>query len=64
MTADRYRRFFLNSIHPAETFPLILAIAIAIQGIIFAVSQSTGLNSLLIDSCDVVSQVMFPGNFH
>lgn len=47
--------------HPAETFPLVLALGIVVQGIIFAVAQSFGLESLMIDRCSTIAQFVFPG---
>ncbi len=57
----QYRRFWLFNIHSAETFPLILAIGIFIQGLIFAGSQGIGMSSLNADGCSTISQLMFPG---
>lgn len=55
------RKHCHKSIHPAETFPLILAIGIAIQGLVFVGVQSTGLSSLFTDGCSVIAQFMWPG---
>lgn len=46
---------------PAETFPLVLSVGIVVQGITFAVAQSTGLKSMLILGCTTTSQMMLPG---
>ena len=59
LTVDR--KFCLSSIHPAETFPLILAIGIVTQGLIFAAVQGTGLKSLSTTGCEVTAQFMWPG---
>jgi hypothetical protein len=48
-------------IHPAETFPLILAIGIVIQGIVFAVAQAQGLSGLFVKGCSTIAQFMWPG---
>lgn len=56
-------KFCVRSIHPAETFPLILAIGIVIQGIVFAAVQGQGLTSLFIDGCSVIAQFMWPGTY-
>jgi len=45
----------------AETFPLVLSISIMIQGIGFAIAQSTGLSDLAIVGCTLTSQAMLPG---
>jgi hypothetical protein len=55
------RKFFLWAMHPAETFPLVLASGIVVQGIVFAVAQSFGLQALMIDGCNAIAQVVFPG---
>ncbi|EEY18125.1 conserved hypothetical protein [Verticillium alfalfae VaMs.102] len=48
---------------PAETFPLVLSVGIIVQGITFAVAQSTGLKSMLILGCTTTSQMMLPAVF-
>lgn len=55
------RKFFLWAMHPAETFPLVLALGIVVQGLIFAIAQSFGLESLMIDGCSTIAQFVFPG---
>ncbi|KAF3025844.1 hypothetical protein E8E14_014742 [Neopestalotiopsis sp. 37M] len=47
----------------AETYPFILSLAITIQGIIFAVSQSRGLDGLFASGCSLISSFMLPGIF-
>jgi hypothetical protein len=59
--ADSDRKLFIRSIHPAETFPLVLAIGIIIQGLIFVAVQGLGLQSLDITGCTLIAQFMFPG---
>ncbi len=44
-----------------ETFPFILSLGITVQGIIFAVSQSHGLDGLFKAGCSLISQFMWPG---
>jgi hypothetical protein len=56
----------VRTIHPAETFPLILAIGIVIQGIVFAAVQGQGLTQLFLDgggACSVIAQFMWPGTY-
>lgn len=57
------RKFCVSSIHPAETFPLVQAIAIIVQGVIFAVVQGAGLSSLFVqqDTCGSVARFMWAG---
>ncbi|OBT63269.1 hypothetical protein VE03_07942 [Pseudogymnoascus sp. 23342-1-I1] len=68
-TSKRYgstsnsKKFFLWAMHPAETFPLVLALGIVVQGIIFAVAQSFGLEALMIDRCSTIAQFVFPATF-
>ena len=57
------RKFCIRTIHPAETFPLILAIGIVIQGIVFAAVQGQGLTALYTDGCSVIAQFMWPGKY-
>jgi len=54
------RKFCVKSIHPAETFPLILSIAIVIQGLVFASVQAQGLQGLFTDGCEVIAQILWP----
>ncbi|TVY51577.1 hypothetical protein LCER1_G007015 [Lachnellula cervina] len=56
-------KFCIRTIHPAETFPLILAIGIVIQGIVFAAVQGQGLTSLFTTGCSVTAQFMWPALF-
>lgn len=56
----RDRKYFILSIHPAETFPLILFLGIFIQGLVFAGVQGTGLTSLEVKGCGTIAQFMWP----
>ncbi|KAM4056098.1 hypothetical protein HRG_003020 [Hirsutella rhossiliensis] len=53
----------LTIIGPKETFPYILSLGIAIQGIIFAAAQSLGLGAILTLGCTETSQMMLPALF-
>ncbi|KAK0615950.1 hypothetical protein B0T17DRAFT_361363 [Bombardia bombarda] len=46
-----------------EVFPLVLSVGIIVQGITFAVAQSTGLDSLVGAGCTLVAQLMLPAVF-
>ncbi|KAL2067647.1 hypothetical protein VTL71DRAFT_15743 [Oculimacula yallundae] len=56
-------KFCVSSIHPAETFPLVLAIGIVIQGLVFAGVQGQGLESLFTTGCGVIAQFLWPAMF-
>ncbi|POS83244.1 hypothetical protein EPUL_005530, partial [Erysiphe pulchra] len=56
-------KFCVSSIHPADTFPLILAIFIFIQGLIFVGVQGRGLQTLYVDDCEGISQIVWPAIF-
>ncbi|PVH73145.1 hypothetical protein DL98DRAFT_552800 [Cadophora sp. DSE1049] len=56
-------KFCVSSIHPAETFPLVLAIGIVIQGLVFAGVQGQGLTSLFATGCGLIAQFMWPAMF-
>ncbi|TVY68669.1 hypothetical protein LSUE1_G008035, partial [Lachnellula suecica] len=56
-------KFCVRTIHPAETFPLILAIGIVIQGIVFAAVQGQGFTGLFTKGCAVTAQIMWPALF-
>ncbi|KAF8851597.1 hypothetical protein BDZ45DRAFT_142762 [Acephala macrosclerotiorum] len=56
-------KFCVSSIHPAETFPLVLAIGIVIQGLVFAGVQGEGLKSLFTTGCETIGQFMWPALF-
>ncbi|KAI0848668.1 hypothetical protein F5Y00DRAFT_84922 [Daldinia vernicosa] len=45
------------------TYPFFLSLGITIQGIIFAVSQSYGLNDIFLPGCSLISQFMWPAIF-
>ncbi|KAI2621621.1 hypothetical protein GGR54DRAFT_72661 [Hypoxylon sp. NC1633] len=46
-----------------DTYPFFLSLGITIQGIIFAVCQSFGLDGLFIPGCTLISQFMWPAVF-
>lgn len=56
-------KFCVSSIHPAETFPLILAIGIITQALAFAGIQGTGLQALTTRNCGLIGQFMLPALF-
>ncbi|KAF9881289.1 hypothetical protein CkaCkLH20_01439 [Colletotrichum karsti] len=58
-----FRTHGFTFIGPAESFPLILSVGIVVQGIVFAVAQSTGLDHLLTLGCTITSQMMLPAVF-
>jgi len=55
------RKYCLSRIHPAETFPLILAISIIVQGLVFAAVSGEGLQSLFIMNCGTIAQFTWVG---
>ncbi|KAF2878516.1 hypothetical protein BDV95DRAFT_480361 [Massariosphaeria phaeospora] len=60
----RKKRFSsLQNVHPAETFPLVLACGVAIQQIIFVSVQSTSLRSVLSNNCRGLAMITFPSLF-
>ncbi|KAG9240561.1 hypothetical protein BJ878DRAFT_281804 [Calycina marina] len=56
-------KFCVSSIHPAETFPLILSIGIILQGLLFAGAQGKGMDSLFIKGCAALAQFVWPALF-
>ncbi|KAI1375135.1 hypothetical protein F4677DRAFT_141612 [Hypoxylon crocopeplum] len=54
---------FFRCVRGPETYPFVLSLGITIQGIIFAVSQSYGLDGLFIPGCSLISQIMWPAVF-
>ncbi|KAI5921383.1 hypothetical protein F4810DRAFT_702389 [Camillea tinctor] len=46
-----------------ELYPFFLSLGITVQGIIFAISQSQGLQGLFIPGCTLISQFMWPAIF-
>ncbi|CCF42440.1 hypothetical protein CH063_12440 [Colletotrichum higginsianum] len=58
-----FRTHGFTFVGPAESFPLILSVGIVVQGIVFAVAQSTGLDHLLTLGCTITSQMMLPAVF-
>lgn len=61
LTKSVYRASAFSCIRSPETFPLVLSCGIVIQGIVFAVAQSTGLRGMLVLGCTITSQMMLPG---
>ncbi|KAF2710688.1 hypothetical protein K504DRAFT_376599 [Pleomassaria siparia CBS 279.74] len=53
----------LQNVHPAETFPLVLACGAVIQQIIFIAVQSTSLNSVLANNCRSMAMIAYPAIF-
>ncbi|KAI8964000.1 hypothetical protein F5Y11DRAFT_355911 [Daldinia sp. FL1419] len=45
------------------TYPFMLSLGITIQGIIFAICQSFGLNDIFLRGCSLISQFMWPAIF-
>ncbi|TEA17548.1 hypothetical protein C8034_v012307 [Colletotrichum sidae] len=58
-----FRTHGFSFVGPAESFPLVLSSGIVLQGIVFAVAQSTGLDHLLTLGCTITSQMMLPAVF-
>lgn len=61
LTVMAYRASAFSCIKSPETFPLVLSCGIVVQGIVFAVAQSTGLKGMLVLGCTITSQLMLPG---
>ncbi|ROT43186.1 hypothetical protein SODALDRAFT_33012 [Sodiomyces alkalinus F11] len=59
----KFRTSGFTFVGPTETFPLALSIGIVIQGTVFAIAQSTGLDSLFQIGCALTSQMMLPAVF-
>ncbi|KAI1215045.1 uncharacterized protein F4807DRAFT_18900 [Annulohypoxylon truncatum] len=59
----RGRASIFRCVRGPETYPFVLSLGITIQGIIFAVSQSYGLQGLFIPDCSLISQFMWPAVF-
>ncbi|KAF1979129.1 hypothetical protein BU23DRAFT_448190 [Bimuria novae-zelandiae CBS 107.79] len=53
----------LRNVHPAETFPLVLACGAVLQQVIFVAVQSTSLNSVLSNSCRGLAMITLPAIF-
>ncbi|KAF9731999.1 hypothetical protein PMIN06_000218 [Paraphaeosphaeria minitans] len=53
----------LRNVHPAETFPLVLATGAVIQQVIFVAVQSTSLSSVLSDQCRGLAMITLPAIF-
>ncbi|KAH7632977.1 hypothetical protein B0T09DRAFT_395166 [Sordaria sp. MPI-SDFR-AT-0083] len=56
----RFSRNGFSFVPATEAFPLILSAGIVVQGITFAVAQSTGLDSLFGSGCTLIAMFMFP----
>ncbi|KAF2648581.1 hypothetical protein K491DRAFT_708629 [Lophiostoma macrostomum CBS 122681] len=57
----RNKRFaFLQGVHTAETFPLVLACGAVIQQIVFVAVQSTSLNSFFARGCRGLAMITYP----
>ncbi|KAF2203032.1 hypothetical protein GQ43DRAFT_447731 [Delitschia confertaspora ATCC 74209] len=54
---------FLPSIHPAETFPLVLVCSSALQQVIFVAVQATSLSSVLSEKCRGLAMITYPAIF-
>ncbi|KAH8840677.1 hypothetical protein MCOR27_005609 [Pyricularia oryzae] len=54
------RRDGLNFVAGADVYPLFLSLGIMIQGIIFAVAQSSGLENIFTAGCTQIAQSMLP----
>ncbi|KAK3325517.1 hypothetical protein B0H66DRAFT_127310 [Apodospora peruviana] len=59
----KFRRNGFTFVPAVEVFPLVLSFGIVVQGITFAVAQSTGLDSLVGLGCTLVAQMMLPAVF-
>ena len=53
------KRHSLAAIHPAEVFPLIVSVAVIIQGLIFAGIESMGLSNYRVSGCTRISEVVW-----
>ncbi|KAH0534164.1 hypothetical protein FGG08_007242 [Glutinoglossum americanum] len=58
---EKRKLYFLTNIHPAETFPLIVSVAVIIQGFIFAGVESMGLSKFRVSGCTKISEVVWTG---
>ncbi|UQC82722.1 uncharacterized protein CLUP02_08212 [Colletotrichum lupini] len=58
-----FRTHGFTFVGPAESFPLVLSVGIVVQGIVFAIAKSTGLDHLLTLGCTITSQMMLPAVF-
>ncbi|EGZ74817.1 hypothetical protein NEUTE2DRAFT_103894 [Neurospora tetrasperma FGSC 2509] len=56
----RFSRNGFSFVPATEAFPLILSVGIVVQGITFAVAQSTGLGSLFGSGCTLIAVFMLP----
>lgn len=54
------RRDGINFVSGSDVYPLFLSLGIMVQGIIFAVAQSSGLDNLFTAGCTTIAQSMLP----
>ncbi|KAF2462373.1 hypothetical protein BDY21DRAFT_277458 [Lineolata rhizophorae] len=60
----RPRKFaLLSAVHPAETFPLVLAVSVVIQQLILVPIQASSLDSIIVDGCTETVQIVMPAIF-
>ncbi|KAK3685498.1 hypothetical protein B0T22DRAFT_220115 [Podospora appendiculata] len=59
----KFRRHGFTFVPAVEVFPLVLSFCIVVQGITFAVAQSTGLDALVGFGCTLLAQLMLPAVF-
>ncbi|KAI9762872.1 MAG: hypothetical protein M4579_000225 [Chaenotheca gracillima] len=60
LSNQRKRPKIAVDVHPAEVFPLAVSTAIILQGLVFTAVQGTGLQSVMVDHCTSVAQVVWP----
>lgn len=58
----RKRRAGLKSIHIAEILPLLVSVAVIVQGTIFITVQGVTLSNLNVEGCTTIAQLFWPGN--
>ena len=54
------RKWYSISIHPAEVFPLVMSVAVIIQGSILLGVQSGSLETLIASGCTRIAQLVWP----
>ena len=59
----RKRLNIFSVVHPAEVFPLAIAIAAVVQAIIFIAVQSRALTTFWSNGCRLTSELIWPGKF-
>ncbi|KKA19947.1 hypothetical protein T310_6061 [Rasamsonia emersonii CBS 393.64] len=50
----------LHMVHPAEVVPLSLSMAILAQGVVFLSVQAIGVDTIMIQDCRAIGQLVFP----